>query len=524
MRSFGLSILAIAGCVSSPAAPGTESKQFDLTEDNGITLPNGLNLANGAVLPNGATLPNGLNLANGLTLANGALLPNGLNLANGALLPNGALLANGVTLTNGISGPYICPAAGSDLELWIDSNPSNNLRVIKYLVSCALDPATTVVVQYRGTQYTYEGSAALGLSWQDGSMTPDDQEAVSACLMARINVHGRVLTVDLLGPMPGLDVVTTDDTTNYPYEELTFYGNVFSPTPSAYTCEGSDFGIWSSRACHSNWDCDIVTPVFQTDNRGLSDPSYSCSAQLTDQPATCARDSRGFNINCQGGGSMWTHVITVRTKQAPNGHSCATNDDCITANCAGGICGGTGASCTSNDDCVNYCASNVCGGLGAQCTMDSQCAGTVCSNAYCGGPGAPCTSDGNCAHGGCVGGTCGVPVGGSCQINADCKTSNCSGGVCGGLGAACSTNAYCAGTPCSNWICGGRGATCSSNAGCFYGNCLNGICGAPGASCSTNDACRDSNCGSGLCGGAGAACYMNTSCAGRLRCRSKICG
>src|SRR5262249_48875754 len=148
--------------------------QADLEADNGIIIGNGLNLPNGFVLSNGVILSNGFVLSNGVQLSNGILLSNGINLSNGVILSNGFILSNGVTLTNDVSGPFIAPAPGSDLEVWIDANPTNNLRTLKYLVGCALDPSVTVYVQYRDTGYWFTGVVGFGPSWLSGPMTSWD--------------------------------------------------------------------------------------------------------------------------------------------------------------------------------------------------------------------------------------------------------------------------------------------------------------------------------------------------------------
>jgi len=105
----------------------------DLSADNGIRLDNGLNLANGFVLRNGIRLANGIRLSNGVQLRNGLLTENGINLSNGVRLANGIRLANGVDLSGDVEGPFIAPAAGSDLEAWLDDDPANNVQCSSHL-------------------------------------------------------------------------------------------------------------------------------------------------------------------------------------------------------------------------------------------------------------------------------------------------------------------------------------------------------------------------------------------------------
>src|SRR5262249_25280584 len=133
----------------------------------------------------------------------------------------------------------VSSCTNSDLTKWIDANPAGSLKILKYLVSCALPSGVTVRVNYRGTLYSYTGLVGLGPSIRTGVMTSADQESVSACLLARVNGQALSITIDITGPMAGINgALTASDLTlggtNEADHEAVFFGNVFTNPPQAY--------------------------------------------------------------------------------------------------------------------------------------------------------------------------------------------------------------------------------------------------------------------------------------------------
>jgi hypothetical protein len=230
--------LASAGCaaIGDAGDPGLEETLF--ASENGIQLDNGLVLANGAVLPNGTKLSNGLKLSNGIDAA------------------NGIALSNGTKLSNGITGPYYAPPTGSALEQWIDVDPPMRKRILRYLVECALPDTVEVQILYGGQlEVLGRGIGNLGPGLQQGEMSPTEQEKVSACLLARVNALGELVTIDMSGPMADgrFDQPASPDSL-FVVPESGFFGNLFLASPQAYVCAsimGSELeeALCPSRSC-----------------------------------------------------------------------------------------------------------------------------------------------------------------------------------------------------------------------------------------------------------------------------------
>jgi len=339
------STLAASACLSIGGGCATEVvgeppaalDEAALLADNGIFLDNGLELTNGSDIGNGIKLTNGFNLANGIDLANGIKLTNGAN--------------------------TIAPPPDSDLERWIDVDPTMRLRIIRYEVECALAPDTAVEVIYREQSFTFTGLTGLGTSWLEGMMTATDQERVSACLLARVNTRGRVLRITLTGPYSGLDTVTSADLASYPNREATYYGNLFQTLPAAYI---AGFGC-GSRACMPGPNRD------------------TCYCGIVATGGLCGYSDLPYDTGCWdsslGAETYFENPITVYVAQEWPGGACASDADCIYYNCAaGGICGGAGAACNFGEMCDTSCSDDhVCGGAGLPCSVDSDCASNHCA-------------------------------------------------------------------------------------------------------------------------------------------------
>jgi hypothetical protein len=306
-----LVVCLVSGCWME--VPGDEPAPLDELEvqmDNGIFLENGLYLGRGSDVGNGIKLTNGLNLANGIDL------------------PNGIKLTNGVRL--------IAPPAGSDLEKWIDADPTMRLRIIRYQVGCALSADTAIDVVYRGTRFTFPGEVGLGKSWLAGLMTGTDQQRVSACLLARVNARGDHLRILLVGPYPGLDSLTDEERALYPTREATFMGNLFGYPPLVYIANIQPCG---SRACH------------------LDPDTGACDCGALDAVTSCYSNGADYDTSCRFTlWQKWSNPITVYVAQKRAGGTCASNTDCIYYNCQSGVCGSSGAECVS----AEMCASGTC--------------------------------------------------------------------------------------------------------------------------------------------------------------------
>lgn len=319
----------VAGCgdanlvhESAHVGDGLSDLKSALTSTNGIHLDNGLNL------PNGFNVSNGVNLSNGLNLGNGINLSNGLNLSNGAVF-------------DGVTGPYIAPSAGTDLEKWIDASPSMRLRILTYAIQCALPPTASVRIKYRTTATTVTGVANLAPGWQSGQMTEDEQQKVTACLLARVNAKGERINISMLGPYPGFDTTTSTELATYDAEEAAFFGNVFAPVPRAYMCNSISMGICSTRAClqpDGSCNCGVI----KKDTYGCgSGFSYATWGSV---PISCTQKTAGgaggsYFVNCKVDNVSWPFAITTRVPAFPSGHPCGSDGSCKSGTCTNkGFC------------------------------------------------------------------------------------------------------------------------------------------------------------------------------------------
>ena len=373
MRRALVAIWVLAGCVgTSTDVPVTFQ---DLEADDGIRLTSGLN-------GNGVNLGNGVNAANGIDLGNSATLP------------------------GGITGPYFAPPAGSDLERWIDVEPTMRIRILRYLIECALPAGVRVQLRYRGTLTELGfGVGGLGSSLAQGQMPEAEQEAVSACLLARVSTSG-VVELAMFGPFPGFSARTATDA-SFTRREGIFFGNLFTTTAHAYISQAhppielvidgspdetlrawdaaqSNYGIMQYAVSYDGFElfppCNWVS--YQPVETWTCDPSLLCSfsAQAISCPAAGAPPSH------------WYRAIEVFMEPLADGMSCRYDSDCLSGTCRQAtptgplVCGArlpNGSFCTASSQCANNsCVMDICQpplGSGAACEYNSDCASHKCT-------------------------------------------------------------------------------------------------------------------------------------------------
>lgn len=383
-RSSALTCLAfllsigLFGCTADED-PATEDLSLDespLQSGNGIYLPNGLRLSNGTALGNGVRLSNAIDLANGIDTTNGVRLSNGASY-------------------DGINGPHYAPPSGSGLEQWIDEDPVMRKRILRYLVECALPAGVEVQLLYRGTlEVIGTGVAGLAPGLQSGPMNREEQEKVSACLLARVNVNGEVVPLSMLGPMQGFNTLTAAD---LPYGKMDggYFGNLFLDTPRAFGCSKVNEPVCGhDRACRiledGSCDCGVFgTAGIAPCDQWESDPYTGgiCSRQTAWNASET--DGRDYFVYCDpdfDGANYWMFPITTYVEY-PDGGACTSNFDCAGTQpwCVMGTCSNTllanGSTCNQNLDCQRgICANHVCGlPSGQVCYQNTDCASNVCS-------------------------------------------------------------------------------------------------------------------------------------------------
>jgi hypothetical protein len=197
-----------------------------------------------------------------------------------------------------------------------------------------------------------------------------------------------------------------------------------------------------------------------------------------------------------------------------NGHSCAINAECNSANCNMGYCCNSG-QCGSHYGCMNEgdmpiggSSSTACHNgswmraFGASCGSTIECAAGVCTTGFCcnvGQCGYSTSATGNCydvgdTHNGQQCGADGIwkkQYAVSCTNDSECLTGNCNAGYCCNLGQCgsyygCLNQGQCVPTSyCDSGCYNGTfkkyfGASCGSTSDCSSGTCINGFCCSSG--------------------------------------------
>lgn len=141
-----------------------------------------------------------------------------------------------------------------------------------------------------------------------------------------MNAKGAQVLVTLYGPMSGFDTASAQEIADYPYQEATFFGNLFASTPAAYVCAGGNaVRTCEFRACQKpdgSCDCGVVTAL--TSDSILRDCNTLCPTQRL------AASNRGYRYDCPAGGRSWREAITTFTPYDPSKGN-ATYQACLLA-------------------------------------------------------------------------------------------------------------------------------------------------------------------------------------------------
>jgi hypothetical protein len=163
------------------------------------------------------------------------LSDNGLKAINGMKVHNGLSSGNGLSLGAGLKS-----AAGLSSTTGLMTSVDGRTTV-SYLVRCALPAGRSVTkADQNGKLYTFAGQIGVGPEWETGVCGPSCERWVSACMLALVNTTGDHYPLWLVAQNPaigwGLDP-------SFPFQEGTFFGDIFTSPPYAYYCGGRDFGV-----------------------------------------------------------------------------------------------------------------------------------------------------------------------------------------------------------------------------------------------------------------------------------------
>jgi hypothetical protein len=179
----------------------------------------------------------GASVASELATQNGLSLINGLSLTNG--LSGNGLSGNGLS-GNGLSGNGLLMNALKTGVLSTGSmmNSTAGRTTMSYIVKCALPTGHSITAKDSGgVSYNYAGLIGTAPEWETGTCNTTCQERMSACLLAHVNTSGVHIPIWL----DSEGAIGWGQNTSYPYQEGSFFGNIFVNPPKGYFCNGRDF-------------------------------------------------------------------------------------------------------------------------------------------------------------------------------------------------------------------------------------------------------------------------------------------
>ena len=253
--------LGLAACTEPVPETETETVSSAMLSENGMSM-NGMSM-NGMSM-NGMSM-NGMSM-NGMSM-NGMSM-NGLNTANGLSSFNGLMTTVG----------------GRD--------------IVKYMVKCALPLGRTLVKQdQNGATYSFSGSLGVAPEFENDLCGPDCQERVSACMLAHVNNAG----VHIALWLDSEGAIGWGQNPSFPYQEGSFFGNLFPAPWTGYFCNGKGF---DQGAVPGRLGAPLASNVY-VDPFGANvecSTSMRCTAHGTDGYDSCTTPSDN---------KLWKHVVTA---------------------------------------------------------------------------------------------------------------------------------------------------------------------------------------------------------------------
>jgi hypothetical protein len=137
---------------------------------------------------------------------------------------------------------------------------SDKLRVelFKKAVGCALEPGQTVSIKdNQGVFQKFSGELGLAPQWTQDALEIADRNWVTACVVARFNLFGIEVEVDLLAPVQGWEKATLG------WEEAAYYVDVdglrvCGGDGAVSDCPGGWAPYIDQRVCGSSPSCGLI--------------------------------------------------------------------------------------------------------------------------------------------------------------------------------------------------------------------------------------------------------------------------
>jgi hypothetical protein len=255
-------VFGLGGCAEQADDVGSDL-QAAAQSENGLAM-NGLAM-------------NGLSM-NGLAM-NG-LAMNGL--AMNGLAMNGLATVDGLSSTSGL----MTTSGGRD--------------IVKYMVKCALPNGRSISKQDNtGAWHTFQGAIGVAPELEGGPCGVTCQERVSACMLAHVNNAGT--NIDIWIDSEG--AIGWGTSPNFPYQEGSFFGNLFPTSWQGFYCNGRGYDAGS---VPGRLGTPLANNVYTNPYGGNVECGQSgqCSAHGIDGYDSC-------NTGINGVYKTWTKVVTV---------------------------------------------------------------------------------------------------------------------------------------------------------------------------------------------------------------------
>jgi len=168
------------------------------------------------------------------------------------------------------------------------------------VVRCALPAGQTISRKDNsGNSYSFTGEIGLAPAWATGSCNTTCEEDVSACVLAHVNTTGQHISLWMDSVNPALG---WGRSANFPYQEGSFFGNIFHNPPVAYYCNGADYdyGVVPGRLGANQTNAPYKNP---------NGSSALCTSLCS--PTGGAANNDGFGTCFGAGGVQYHRIVTV---------------------------------------------------------------------------------------------------------------------------------------------------------------------------------------------------------------------
>jgi hypothetical protein len=152
-------------------------------------------------------------------------------------LTHNALTHNALSSSALVGSTLTSTSLTNNAALAAAMTDADSREVLQYIVGCALPAGAQVNVTVSGVAYSFPGELGIASTWgqSGGTCNTSCQEAVSACVLARLDYLGQYVAISLRGSSAALDA-SSSEMASYPVAEGAYYGNVFLSTPTMYAC------------------------------------------------------------------------------------------------------------------------------------------------------------------------------------------------------------------------------------------------------------------------------------------------